>query len=140
VWQEDTEWEIYWDLAPSASTAQICHPFYLPSCKIGSVYSGKDVRNGKQVALKVQHQDGAEFDLYHEYKIYKHLTRCHGIPRAYWYGKEGVYNVLVMDRLETSLHALVKAYPLDLQTVVSYACQMVSANPDIFASSIDGFF
>ena len=64
---------------------------------IDSVYVGRNIRTGKEVALKVEHCEGSDI-LDHEYQIYKDLAGCPGISRAYWYGVEGPYNVIVMDR------------------------------------------
>ena len=114
-------------------------PFYLSIANIGSVYSGKDVRSGKEVALKVQHHDGPE-SLSHEYRIYKRLIGCAGIGRAYWYGVEGVYNVLVIDRFEYSVYAVIRSAPLDLHTAVSFGCKMVSTRWEVSIPSVKVYF
>jgi len=97
---------------------------------IGTVYLGKDIKRGREVALKVEHHqpgsDSNESDLFHEYKIYKEINGCQGIPKAYWYGSEGPYNVMVMNRYDHSLDDMVRRVPPDLPTVVSFAGQMVS--------------
>ena len=85
---------------------------------------GKDIKKQKEVALKVERRESSE--LYHEYQIYKDLVGCPGISRAFWYGIEGLYNVLVMDLHKFSLDDMVREAPLDSQTVVSFATQMVS--------------
>ena len=81
--------------------------------------------------MKVEHQEGSHSDLYHEYEIYKDLAGCPGISRAYWYGIEGPYNVMVIDRYRLSLDEMVNQATLDPHTVVSFASQMVSTNPEI---------
>jgi serine/threonine protein kinase len=92
---------------------------------IGSVYLGKDIKTAKEIALKVEHHEGSQ-SLYHEYQIYKDLVGCPGISRAYWYGIEGPYNVMVIDRYKLSLDSMVRQAALDPQTAASFASQMVS--------------
>ena len=101
-------------------------PFYSPNFATGSVYVGKDIKKEKEVALKFEHHRESHSDLYHEYKIYKDLAGCPGISRVYWYGIEGPYNVLVIDRHQLSLDDMVSQGTLDPRTVVSFAGQMVS--------------
>lgn len=92
--------------------------------------------------MKVQRREGSHFDdsdesdLFHEYKVYKEIRGCQGIPKPYWYGSEGPYNVMVMNRYNLSLDEMVRGVPLDLLTVVSFsfAGQMVSLCPKIHTS------
>jgi serine/threonine protein kinase len=78
--------------------------------------------------LKVEHRDRGEYsELYHEYKIYKDLAGCPGISKAYWYGSEGPYNVMVINRYQLSLYEMVGQAALDRLTAVSFGIQMVSA-------------
>jgi hypothetical protein len=118
----DIEWGNYWGLGHLASAALI--PCSFVDFMIGSVYMGKDIMKQTEVALKVERREGSE--LYHEYQIYKDLVGCPGISRAYWYGIEGPYNVMVMDLHKLSLHDMVRQAPLDSQTVATFATQMVS--------------
>ena len=80
------------------------------------------------MALKVDHYEGFDSDLFHEYEIYKDITGCPGISKVYWYAIEGPFNVMVMDRFEVSLDELVRGAPIDIRTVVSFADQMVSSS------------
>ncbi|KAF8332130.1 kinase-like domain-containing protein [Amanita rubescens] len=99
----------------------------LGSGTFGSVYSGKDIRTGKEVALKVEYSKGFDSKLCREYKIYKDVIGGPGIPVARWCGVEGPYNVMVIDRFELSLEDLVNRQgPLDLQTALFFAHQMLS--------------
>lgn len=97
---------------------------------IGRVYVGKDIKTDKEVALKVEHHEGSK-SLYHEYQIYKDLAGCAGISRAYWYGIEGPYHVLVIDRYQLSLDDMVRQAVLEPQTTVLFATQMVNMCPII---------
>jgi len=80
------------------------------------------------VALKVERYEGFDTDLFHEYEIYKDMTGCPGISKVYWYTIEGPFNVMVINRHEVSLDELVRGAPIDIQTVMSFADQMVSSN------------
>lgn len=105
----------------------------------GSVYLGKDIKRGKEVALKVERHRGShsdESDLFHEYEIYKEINGCQGISKVYWYGSEGPYNVMVMNRYDYSLDDMVRRVPPDLPTIVSFAGQMVSFCPMILMSAL----
>jgi serine/threonine protein kinase len=114
-----------------ACLAQISCPPYSSIPILGSVYVGKDLRTGKEVALKVEHHEGSHSNLLREYEIYKDVAGCTGISKAYWYGKEGPYNVMVIDRYDLSLDVMVKQGGLSLHTVVSFASQMVSSCSNI---------
>lgn len=98
---------------------------------LGSVYCGKDVKTGKEVALKVERHEGSHSDLFREYNVYKDVGGCVGISRVYWYGQEGPCNVMVIDRYDLSLDDMVRQGGVDLRTVVSFAGQMVSTCPNI---------
>ena len=50
------------------------------------MYSGKDIRTGKEVALKVARRSRCDSDLQHEYQIYKDIAGGPGIPRVFWCG------------------------------------------------------
>jgi hypothetical protein len=60
-------------------------------------------------------------------RFYKLLDRSEGIPRTYFYGKEGNYNVLVMDLLGWGVDKMLKKCngKFSLPTVLLMAQQMV---------------
>lgn len=82
----------------------------------GAVFSAKDVRNGEEVAIKMElKSEGA--DLHRENTIYKKLYKYAkykmgpiGVPRIRFFGTRQDRNVLVMDRLGPSLQALSKTF------------------------------
>lgn len=53
-----------------------------------------------------------------------------GIPRVRWFGQEGDYNVLVMDRVGENLNELLQdcSGKFSLRTVLILAGQMVKEN------------
>lgn len=77
------------------------------------------------VALKIAHQCSSSSGLSHEYDVYTDVAGSEGISQALWYGKEDVYEVLVLDNLGTSLDDLVGQPKFDRRMVFSYATQMV---------------
>ena len=62
----------------------------------------------------------------HEYSVYRAISELPGIPRVYWYGREGPYHVLVLDRLSSTFEAIVRMSTLNTSAIFTYATQMVS--------------
>ncbi len=60
--------------------------------------------------------------------VYKLLQKEPGIPKLYWGGLEGEYNVMVLELLGPSIEDLFHCckMKLSLPTVLSLACEMVS--------------
>eukprot|EP00443_Scrippsiella_acuminata_P077990 CAMPEP_0115373028 /NCGR_PEP_ID=MMETSP0271-20121206/1212_1 /TAXON_ID=71861 /ORGANISM="Scrippsiella trochoidea, Strain CCMP3099" /LENGTH=376 /DNA_ID=CAMNT_0002796001 /DNA_START=61 /DNA_END=1191 /DNA_ORIENTATION=+ len=76
----------------------------------GEVYSGVDSKTGHPVAIKFE--PCKQTDLSHEVAIMKSLAKPEqpqGFTRIYHFGREGVHNCLVMERLGHSLMDLSKA-------------------------------
>ena len=102
-----------------------CHTQYSDLIRIGSVYSGKDIKTERDVALKFEVIQDPSSKLAHEYSVYWHISGLHGIPKVYWHGKEGPYRVLVLDRLGSSFEVIVRTPRLDSGAVFTYTMQMV---------------
>ena len=92
---------------------------------LGSVYRGKDIRTGAEVALKIGFSDEAPSRLSYEYNVYRALTGGTGISPVLWYGKETVYEIIVLEHLGTSLADLIHEQQFDRKKVFVYAAQMV---------------
>ena len=90
------------------------------------MYSGKDIRTGKGVALKIARQSRCDLELQHEYQIYKETAGGPGIPRVFWCGREASYLVLVIERFQLSLEDLAVKAPVDVSRVSIFAPQMAS--------------
>jgi serine/threonine protein kinase len=80
---------------------------------------------GADVALKIGHACRSPSSLDHECNVYTTIAGTKGISQVLWYGKEGVYEVLVLDHLGTSLGDLVSQLEFDHGKTFLYATQMV---------------
>ncbi|OMH79380.1 Casein kinase I-like protein [Zancudomyces culisetae] len=69
----------------------------------GVIYEGVDLIKNKQIAIKFESRKSDAPQLRDEYRSYNILSKCDGIPRAYYFGQEGQYNVMVIDLLGPSL-------------------------------------
>jgi hypothetical protein len=80
-----------------------------------------------EVAIKLEPVDTECPQLKSEARIYQHLNGGIGIPSLHWFGTEGDYNALVIDRLGSSLEELLNRCngKFSLRTVLLLADQMV---------------
>lgn len=76
----------------------------------GDIHLGINIYNNEEVAIKLESIHAKHHQLVHEYSTLRRLSRGSdrdvGIPRVYWFGREGDYNAMVMDILGPSLHDL----------------------------------
>ncbi|KAH8989312.1 kinase-like protein [Lactarius deliciosus] len=93
----------------------------------GSVYLGRDIRIGTEIALKIGRADHLPSRLSHEYDVYSALGACAGVTPVHWYGKEGLYEVIILDHLGTSLGDLIDEEQVEQSKTFQYTCQMLSA-------------
>jgi casein kinase I family protein HRR25 len=92
---------------------------------LGSVYQGRDIKTGSEIALKIGRADHLSSRLNHEYNVYTTLAGGAGISQVHWYGKEGAHEVIVLEHLGTSLDDLVNEKQVGLSKAFLYAPQMV---------------
>ncbi|KAI9320694.1 kinase-like domain-containing protein [Dichotomocladium elegans] len=99
--------------APSlASTSNVVGVHYRVGRKIGEgsfgiIYEGcTNLLNNQQVAIKFEPKKSDAPQLRDEYRTYKILSGLPGIPPAYYFGQEGLHNILVIDMLGPSLEDL----------------------------------
>eukprot|EP00914_Ancora_sagittata_P033886 GHVO01068476.1.p1 GENE.GHVO01068476.1~~GHVO01068476.1.p1 ORF type:complete len:422 (-),score=42.81 GHVO01068476.1:116-1381(-) len=78
----------------------------LGSGSFGDIFLGYDPYNGQQVAIKLEQSNIKFPQLMLEAKIYRLLRGAVGIPEIIWHGQEKKWNVLVMQRLGSSLETL----------------------------------
>lgn len=94
----------------------------------GEIYLGTNVSTGEEVAIKLEPANTRHPQLNYEYKLYRILSEGVGIPQVRWFGKEGDYNVLVLDLLGPSLEDLFNfcGRKFTLKTVLMLADQMIA--------------
>ncbi|KAH9072197.1 kinase-like domain-containing protein, partial [Lactarius deliciosus] len=93
----------------------------------GSVYQGRDIKTGTEIALKIRRADHLSSRLSHEYNVYTTLAGSAGISQVHWYGKEGSHEVIVLEHLGTSLGDLVDEKQVGLSNAFLYTPQMLLA-------------
>lgn len=94
----------------------------------GVIFEGVNIINGVPVAIKFEPRKTDAPQLRDEYRTYKHLQGCEGIPNAYYFGQEGLHNILVIDLLGPSLEDLFDwcGRRFSVKTVVQIAIQMLN--------------
>lgn len=94
----------------------------------GEIYSGVDVESQDAVAVKLERADAPYPQLAYEARVYRRLANNKGIPRLYYIGVEGHYNVMVMERLGENLENLFNTChrKFTLPTVQALAVQMLT--------------
>lgn len=93
----------------------------------GEIYLGTSLQTGKEVAIKMEYSKKKNPHLLFEARIYKILGCRQGIPRVFWYGVKGGYNVMIMELLGPSLEDLFSycGRKFQLKTVLMLADQMI---------------
>ncbi|CAK7230961.1 hypothetical protein SBRCBS47491_007768 [Sporothrix bragantina] len=83
---------------------------------------------GKPVAAKFELRKNDATQLRNEFRMYKKLDKCDGIPRIYTFGEMDFHKVLVMDLLGPSLESLFQdcSRRFSLKTVAMLALQMIT--------------
>ena len=81
----------------------------------------------KSYVIKLKLSPNGKSSVEHEYGILKKLIYSNRIPWAYWFGREGSYDILVLDLLSPSLHDLIhKHKKFYIYTIAHIAEQLVS--------------
>ncbi|OCF34667.1 CK1/CK1/CK1-G protein kinase [Kwoniella heveanensis CBS 569] len=95
----------------SSSSSNIVGVHYRVGKKIGEgsfgvIFEGTNLLNSQTVAIKFEPRKSDAPQLRDEYRSYKILSGCLGIPQVYYFGQEGLHNILVIDLLGPSLEDL----------------------------------
>jgi len=98
------------------------------SGSFGDIYLGTNINTGEEVAIKLESVKSRHPQLAYEYKVYRILAGGVGIPNVRWFGREGDFNVMVMDILGPSLEDLFNfcSRKFTLKTVLMLADQMLA--------------
>ncbi|PPR02896.1 hypothetical protein CVT24_002280, partial [Panaeolus cyanescens] len=106
----------------------------------GTVFLGVHTVAGKEVAIKLEPATANPLHspLRQESKIYKTLMGGTGVPWIMWSGKQGDYNVMIIDLLGPSLEELFKRCNrhFSLKTVLLLADQLISRIEFIHSNSL----
>lgn len=104
----------------------------------GVLFEGVDMVNGTRVAIKFEPRRTEAPQLKDEYRAYKILAGTPHIPRAYYFGQEGLYNILIIDLLGPSLEDLFEwcNRKFSVKTVVQLAVQMITLIEDLHAHDL----
>lgn len=117
----------------ASSSSNVVGVHYRVGKKIGEgsfgvIFEGTNLLNNQQVAIKFEPRKSDAPQLRDEYRTYKILVGCPGIPNVYYFGQEGLHNILVIDLLGPSLEDLFDHCNrrFSVKTVVMVAKQMLS--------------
>lgn len=126
-----------------SNTAGIVGIHYKVGKKIGEgsfgiIFEGVNILDNKQVAIKFEPRKCDAPQLRDEYRSYRILKDCPGIPQAYFFGQEGVHNILIIDLLGPSLEDLFDWCDrrFSAATVCQVAKQMIARVRDIHANNL----
>ena len=94
----------------------------------GEIYCGEHIISKEEVAIKMESVHTRPPQLAGEAKLYRMLNGTVGVPKIYWYGMEGDYNVLVMELLGKSIEEQFagSGRVFSLKTVLMLADQMIT--------------
>ncbi|KAJ5172234.1 Casein kinase I [Penicillium capsulatum] len=117
----------------ASSSSNVVGVHYRVGKKIGEgsfgvIFEGTNLLNNQTVAIKFEPRKSDAPQLRDEYRTYKILVGCPGIPNVYYFGQEGLHNILVIDLLGPSLEDLFDHCNrrFSTKTVVMVAKQMLS--------------
>ncbi|KAI9294633.1 kinase-like protein [Neoconidiobolus thromboides FSU 785] len=104
----------------------------------GVIYAGTNLLNNQPVAIKFEPRKAEVPQLRDEYRAYRILANLPGIPGAYYFGQEGLYNVLCIDLLGPSLEDLFDMCrrKFSVKTVALLAKQMISRVQSVHEKSL----
>lgn len=94
----------------------------------GVIFEGTNLLNSQTVAIKFEPRKSDAPQLRDEYRSYKILSGCPGIPQVYYFGQEGLHNILVIDLLGPSLEDMFDmcGRKFSVKTCVMVAKQMLT--------------
>ena len=84
----------------------------------------KDIKTEQDIALKLEITQDSSSNLAHKYSVYQAISGLSGIPKVYWYRREGPYHVIVLDRLGNTFEEIGRT-SIDTNAAFTYATQMV---------------
>jgi hypothetical protein len=124
----DLGWEMFWGLAHMVRDYVIYMVTILTFNILAVVYHAQNFIKDDLVAVKLEPISNHSSSVWHKYNILKQLTGGVRIPRVFWFRRESMYHVLVLDLLGLSLHDIFIAHDrrFSLHNVVNLEIQLVS--------------
>ncbi|KAI8620333.1 kinase-like domain-containing protein [Chytriomyces sp. MP71] len=120
-------------ISRSSTAANVVGMHYRVGKKLGEgsfgiVYEGVNMLNNQPVAIKFEPRKTDAPQLRDEYRTFKILANSVGIPNAYYFGQEGLYNILCIDLLGPSLEDMFDLCKrkFSVKTVCMAAKQMIT--------------
>ncbi|CAM0142273.1 unnamed protein product [Umbelopsis sp. WA50703] len=117
----------------SSTSSNVVGVHYRVGKKIGEgsfgvIYEGINLLNNQQIAIKFEPRKSDAPQLRDEYRAYKILAGSAGFPTAYYFGQEGLYNILVISMLGPSLEDLFDmcGRKFSVKTAAMLAKQMIT--------------
>ncbi|EEB08816.1 CK1/CK1/CK1-G protein kinase Cki2 [Schizosaccharomyces japonicus yFS275] len=94
----------------------------------GIIFDGTNLLNSQPVAIKFESRKSDAPQLRDEYRTYKLLVGCPGVPSVYYFGQEALHNILVIDLLGPSMEDLFElcGRRFSVKTVAMTAKQMLA--------------
>ncbi|KAJ3074046.1 hypothetical protein HDU98_012239 [Podochytrium sp. JEL0797] len=94
----------------------------------GSIFMGTNIYTREQVAIKFEPANSRATQLHGECDAYDIMAGTVGVPSVYYFGQEGVYNILCLDLLGPSLEDMFDLCDrrFSVKTVCMLAKQMVT--------------
>ncbi|KAI8930107.1 kinase-like domain-containing protein [Entophlyctis helioformis] len=94
----------------------------------GVIYEGTNLLNNQPVAIKFEPRKSDAPQLRDEYRTYKIMAQSIGVPNVYYFGQEGLHNILCIDLLGPSLEDLFDLCnrKLSIKSVCMAAKQMIT--------------
>jgi serine/threonine protein kinase len=120
-------------LSKAYASSNIVATHYKVNKKIGEgsfgvIYEGINLLNNVLVAIKFEHRNCDAPQLREEHRAYKILAGTVGVPKSYYFGQQGKYNILCMDLLGPSLEDMFDLCKrkFSVKTVCMVAKQMIT--------------
>ncbi|KAJ3443772.1 casein kinase 1-like protein [Anaeramoeba flamelloides] len=97
------------------------------SGSFGDIYLGTNIITEEEIAIKLENIKTRHPQLQYESKLYTILAGGVGIPKVRWFGREGDYNVMILDLLGPSFEDLLNycSRKFSLKSVLMLADQIL---------------